>query len=76
MHNLMSAHFDLQNYKKFNDSLEEFEDFPKSSIVEQNDNNRIQTFVYLHIAKLNKHFMEGTFTEGLEAGSAYQRKTQ
>ncbi len=30
-----------------------------------NDNNRIQTFVYLQISKMNKHFMEGTFSEGL-----------
>jgi uncharacterized protein YicC (UPF0701 family) len=66
MHNLISAHFDLQNYKKFNLVLDEFERFSKSSLVEQNDNNRIQTFVYLHISKLNKHFMEGTFSEGLK----------
>jgi hypothetical protein len=66
MHNLISAHFDLQNYKKFNSALDEFEQFSRSALVEQNENNRIQTFVYLHIAKLNKHFMEGTFSEGLK----------
>lgn len=65
MHNLLSAHFDLQNYKKFNDTLQHFEKFSHSRLVRQNENNRIQTFVYLHIAKINKHFMEGTFTEGL-----------
>jgi len=66
MHNLLGAHFDLQNYQKFDESLQEFENFANSEIVHQNDNNRIQTFVYLHISKLNKHFMEGTFSEGLE----------
>jgi len=30
-----------------------------------NNNVRIQTFVYLQIAKINKHFLQGTFTEGL-----------
>jgi uncharacterized protein YicC (UPF0701 family) len=66
MHNLVSAHFDLQNYPKFNETLQEFEKFSRSKVAENNDNNRIQTFVYLNIAKLNKHFMEGTFSEGLK----------
>lgn len=65
MHNLLGAHFDLQNYQKFDESIKEFEEFATSDIVSRNDNNRIQTFVYLHISKLNKHFMQGTFTEGL-----------
>jgi hypothetical protein len=66
MHNLLGAHFDLQNYKKFDETLATFEQFAGSQVVSNNENNRIQVFVYLHIAKLNKHFMEGTFTEGLK----------
>jgi hypothetical protein len=66
MHNLLGAHFDLQNFKKFDETLLVFEKFSHSRIVLSNDNNRIQAFVYLHISKLNKHFMEGTFTEGLK----------
>ncbi|RYG03292.1 MAG: hypothetical protein EOO02_08740 [Chitinophagaceae bacterium] len=66
MHNLLSAHFDLQNYKKFNEVLQRFESFTESEIVTHNYNNKIQGFVYLHISKLNKHFMEGTFSEGVK----------
>ena len=66
LHNLVSAHFDLQNYKKFEIDLKKFEAFAQSPLVIDNDNNRIQTFVYLHLAKLNKHFMQGTFTLGLQ----------
>jgi hypothetical protein len=66
MHNLMSAHFDLQNYEKMTETLERFEKFCNSSVVVQNENNLIQTFVYLSTARINKHFLEGTFTEGLE----------
>lgn len=65
MHNLLNAHFGLRNYERFNATLAEFEAFSKSEIVQQTDNNRIQTFVYLNIALFNKHFLEGTFTEGL-----------
>src|SRR3984885_14101068 len=65
MHNLLGAHFDLLNYPKFLETLDRFESFFKSDAVQDNDNNRIQTFVYLHIAKINKHFIDGTFSEGL-----------
>jgi hypothetical protein len=64
MHNLLGAHFDLQNYKKFLETLNEFEKFSESDIVLQNNNNLIQTFIYLNISRINKHFIEGTFTEG------------
>ena len=65
MHNLLNAHFGLRNYSKFNEALKEFQDFSESDLMHVSDNNRIQTFVYLHIALINKHFLEGTFTEGL-----------
>lgn len=65
MHNLLSAHFDLQNYPRFIETLKKFEEFAASDIVKLSDNNRIQTFVYLSISKINKHFMEGSFKEGL-----------
>ncbi len=65
MHNLLGAHFDLLNYPKFVETLGRFENFFHSESVQENDNNRIQTFVYLHIAKINLHFIDGTFTDGL-----------
>ena len=65
MHNLLGAHFDLLNYPKFLETLGRFEKFFASQAVQENDNNRIQTFVYLHIAKINQHFINGTFSEGL-----------
>jgi hypothetical protein len=65
MHNLLGAHFNLQNHSKFKEELLKFEVFSASEIVAQNDNNRIQTFVYLYISKLNQQFLEGTFAEGL-----------
>jgi hypothetical protein len=66
LHNLMGAHFDLRNYQKFNDTIQQFEQFMQTPVIQQNRNNLIQTFIYLNISKLNKHFMEGTFSEGLE----------
>lgn len=66
MHNLLTAHFSLRNFKGFEETLHEFEDFSKTDLVTQIENNRIQVFVYLYISKINKHFQEGTFEEGLK----------
>ena len=65
MHNLLGAHFDLLNDQKFRETIKQFEEFSESDICRNNVNNRIQTFVYLYISKLNQHFIDGTFTEGL-----------
>ena len=65
MHNLMGAHFNLGNYQKLNDTLNQFEKFCSSKIVQQNQNNLIQCFIYYTISLLNKHFISGNFSEGL-----------
>jgi hypothetical protein len=74
MHNLMGAHFDLQNHNKLAVTIAHFEKFSHRKLVEQNDNNRIQCFVYLYIAKLNMYFIEGRFSEGLRSVPAIEEK--
>lgn len=65
MHNLLNAHFDLRNYRKFEETLKDFEAFSKTDMANRHDNHRIQTFVYISSAKINQHFMLGTFPKGL-----------
>ncbi|HUR12847.1 MAG TPA: hypothetical protein VM012_15830 [Flavitalea sp.] len=65
MHNLLNAHFDLRNHEKLRTTLEEFEHFSKTPIVQHHDNFRVQMFVYTYGAKVNQHLMSGTFREGL-----------
>jgi hypothetical protein len=65
LHNLLNAHFDLRNYVKFELTLRQFEAFALTDRVRENDNFRIQSFVYIITAKINQHFMLGTFKEGL-----------
>lgn len=65
MHNLLNAHFTLRNFNKFRHTIVEFENFSSTDVVNLNDNNRIQVFVYLYIAKINQHFLQGTFREGI-----------
>jgi len=76
LHNLLSAQFDLLNYKKFTEVLHQFEEFAASSIASLHENNKLQIFVYLNTARLNKFFMEGKFTEGLEFVPYLEEKLQ
>jgi hypothetical protein len=66
MHNLMSAHFDLLNHVKLVECIRELKQFAQTKLVEENDNNRILTYVYLYTARINLHFLEGTFEKGLQ----------
>lgn len=65
LHNLMNAHFDLRNHQLFAITLQQFEAFAATERVQHNENFRVQTFVYIMNARLNQHFMQGTFKEGL-----------
>lgn len=65
LHNLSTAHFVLSNYKKFEEALHLFENFIQSDAGQKDANTQIQAFIYYEIALLNKHFMHGSFTEGL-----------
>lgn len=64
MHNLLGAHYDLRNRKPFFETLEKFEAFFHTALVQTNDNFRIQTFVYLYLSKINSFFFTGEFTNG------------
>ena len=65
MHNLMNAHFDLRNHRKLDIALQEFEQFSHSRIVQHHDNFKVQAFISVQQAKINRHFLRGTFKEGL-----------
>lgn len=65
-HNLLNAHFDLRNYRKFEEDLARFEAFSHTKRVQQNENFRVQSFVYIASAKFNYYSITGQFKEGLK----------
>jgi len=65
LHNLLNSHFDLRNHRQFAIVLQRFEDFAKTDRVTNHENFSVQAFIYINIAKINQHFMQGTFEEGL-----------
>jgi hypothetical protein len=76
LHNLLNAHFDLRNFEGFDKTLRQFEKFAASPIANQHHNNAVQVFVYLHIARINRHFMSGTFEEGLQLVPHIEKKLE
>jgi len=76
LHNLLNAHFDLRNFEGFKVTLKQFEHFSRSAIASQHHNNVVQTFVYLNTARINHHFMLGTFKEGLQLVPGIEKKLE
>jgi tetratricopeptide (TPR) repeat protein len=66
LHNLVNAHFDLRSHHKMEQTLAELVEFAKTERVQENENFRIQSFLYIAQAKINRHFLQGTFREGLK----------
>ena len=76
IHNLLNAHFDLRNYNGFENTLKQFEKFSQTERVKEHDNFRIQAFIYINIARINQHFMMGTFKEGLKLVPVIEKKME
>ncbi|WP_245752455.1 hypothetical protein [Chitinophaga arvensicola] len=65
-HNLLTAHFYTSNFEKFKAALIDLEDFIRDNQDNFHENTRTSAFVYLYTAKINRYFLEGTFSQGLE----------
>ncbi|MGN6247280.1 MAG: hypothetical protein ACTHNG_02930 [Ginsengibacter sp.] len=65
MHTLLNAHFDLRNFKAFQETLDQFEAFAKTPAANQHDNFRTHTSIYINGAKINQCLMKGEFHKGI-----------
>jgi hypothetical protein len=74
LHNLSSAHFYLRNYRKLLLTINDLEGLEQMEAVQANENYRVNAFVYLYTAIINRHFMEGTFREGLQWVSVIEER--
>jgi hypothetical protein len=76
LHSLLLSHMMLNRHEAYMATLSELEAFAQSEVVQENDNIAIQTFIYLNIDRINYHFMQGTFTEGLALVPEIERVLQ
>ncbi len=76
LHNLLNAHFDLRNFSEFEKTVKIFEKVAQTERVKDHDNFRIQAFIYISIARINQHFMMGTFKQGLSLIPGIEEKLE
>ncbi len=76
IHNLLNAHFDLRNYREFEKTLKKFEKVAQLARVKDHDNFRTLTFIYISTARINQHFMLGTFKQGLSLIPGIEEKLE
>jgi hypothetical protein len=63
LHNLLNALFNLRSYDRFTEVLEALSNYHFSN--REQENEIILHRLYLFSNKINKHYLEGSFTEGL-----------
>ncbi|MDH5474519.1 MAG: hypothetical protein OEX22_02390 [Cyclobacteriaceae bacterium] len=66
LHNLLAALFNLGHYPKFVDVFNELEQVNQLDNVRLNRNIEVLLFLYVSTNRINKHFLEGSFSDGLE----------
>lgn len=66
MNNLLTAHFFNMNYDKFCITLDQLETFWHKNEKHFNEQTATLAFVHTYTAKINKYFLEGTFSDGLK----------
>jgi len=65
-HYLLESLFYIQYHSKFKKALATFEvTINKEALLPNEDNVNVLSFMYLYSNKLNLHFLEGTFKDGL-----------
>ena len=65
LHNLLNAHFDLRNHMRLEETVKRLEAFSQTERVMQNENFRVHCFLYITQARINQHFLKGSFNEGI-----------
>jgi hypothetical protein len=66
LHNLLTSLFMTLHYERFVEVLKDFDHFNEKNDSNFDEITRLWAFLYIYTAKINKHFLEGTFTEGLQ----------
>jgi hypothetical protein len=74
VHTLLNAHFDLRNFRLFDETLKDFMAFESSTVAQKYDNFRTHTSLYITTAKINGYLMKGSFSEGVQLIPEIERK--
>ncbi|MEZ4898374.1 MAG: hypothetical protein R2806_16170 [Saprospiraceae bacterium] len=64
LHNLLNAHFLTGQHHRLMDALREMEDLLHHKNLDKNMESLLTQFLFTH--QISKHYLEGSFTEGIE----------
>ncbi len=73
-HNVLSSLFFCDDVVRFRNNLKVLDEFVQKRKSSFNENQKLQSFVYLGIAKLNLFFLEGSFTKGAKYCQEFEKK--
>ncbi len=65
LHTLLNALFNTLQYEKFRQALRQLEQFPQEFDITEVKNIEGLFYLFKYIHTIKKHYMEGTFSEGL-----------
>lgn len=65
-HYLLTSAYNIGDAERHEIYLAELENFRKSNYNNFNENTKIISFMYVHLGRLNQHFLNKTFDEGIE----------
>lgn len=65
LHNLLAALYNMRHYVRYIDVLDQMERAHQNPSITGNENASVLLFQYYTINRINKHFLEGSFTEGV-----------
>ena len=66
LHYVLTSLFNLREYDRFIGYLDRFEQFVTNKAADTTEISKTIAFIYLATARINKHYLEGSFTEGLQ----------
>jgi len=66
IHNLLGTLFNLWHYDIFLEQLEQLEKLKSKSFIKQTNNTEGLYQLYYYTHQINRHFIEGTYTEGIK----------
>ncbi len=73
-HYILTSCFNLKRLPVLNQHLSELENFRKIRYSRFNLNSKIISFLYVHHSRMNRHFLQGTFKEGIVDMSSTKRR--
>ena len=73
LHYALTSLYNMGDYQRFVLYLKQFEDFEKTQGKHFNTLSRTIAFLYIYTSKINRHYLEGSFQEGLALVSVIRR---